>query len=169
MIIQVLVTLLSVGLSAFFYRCGGMSKNEKSCIPSFLRRSWIRDWILPTFSLIILFTWWKPTNNLYYLLFMPTYILNGLALSTYWGFVNKWLGKDKKDKYWLNWLLHGFFVGLSFFPFIWSGIKWYSVLINALVSGLLMMWISERSSKVFTEESGRGGISAISRLALLIK
>lgn len=168
MILKAILTLFSIAISGFLYRCGGMSVDEVSKIPKFLRKSWIRDWLIPAFSLIILFTWWKPNVWWGYLLILPTYILNGFALSSYWSWLTK-LWRNTKTKYWENWLLHGFFIGLSFFLFIGVGLKWYSILVNALLSGLLMMWISERSGKVFTEEFGRGAISTATRLVLLIK
>jgi hypothetical protein len=174
MFIKILLTLLSISLSGFFYRCGGLGsiteeeKKEEKWIPLFLRQSWIRDWVLPAFSLIILFTWWKPDSNYGYLLSIPSYGLMGGTLSTYWDKLTK-LWRGDESEYWENWFLHGFFVGLSFFPFIFAGIAWYNVLINALFSGLLMMWISERTGKATLEEFGRGGISAGTRLLLLIK
>ena len=174
MIQKVLFTLISVVLSGFFYHCGGLGstteeeKKEEPWIPLFLRHSWVRDWLLPAFSLIILFVWWKPNSNYGYLLSIPSYGLMGGALSTYWDKLTK-LWRKNESEYWENWFLHGFFVGLSFFPFIFAGIKWYSVLINALVSGLLMMWISVRTRRVFVEEFGRGVVSAGTRLLLLIK
>jgi hypothetical protein len=163
------LTLVFIVLSGLFYRFGGIGKEEQSWIPMFLRKSCLRDWILPLFSLGVLFTWWKPEYWQYYLLAIPSYLLNGFALSTYWGFLNKFLGKDKKDKFWWNWLLHGFFIGFSFFPFYWAGLTWYSIVLNSIISGGLMMWISERTNKVWIEECGRGVITTITRLILLIK
>jgi len=166
MIIQILLTLVLSCLSGLFYRFGGMGKEEQSWVPMFLRKSWIRDWVIPAFSLGVLFTWWKPSVWQGYLLSIPVYLLTGGALSTYWDWINKFFGDDEGEK-WYNWLLHGFFVGLAFFPFYWAGIHWWAILSNAVVSGLLMMWISERSSNVWIEECGRGFIATITRIFLL--
>ncbi len=152
------VTLILSILSGIFYKFGGTGKEEKSWIPMFLRKSWLRDWVIPMFSLAILFIWWKPNIWWGYLLSIPVYVFMGAALSTYWDWVT---GND-------NFMLHGFFVGISFFPFYWVGMHWYAILINALVSGILMWWLCVRTGNVWKEEFGRGFISAITRLFLII-
>jgi hypothetical protein len=156
--IKIGLTLLCAVLSGFFYHCGGLGKDksEEGWIPLFLRQSWMRDWVIPAFSLVILFTWWKPNVWWGYLLSIPAYGIMGGALSTYWD----WLcGED-------NFFIHGFFVGLSFFPFYWAGLHWYMILANAIVSGLLMWWLCVRTGKAWLEENGRGFIAAITRLLL---
>ena len=89
----------------------------------------------------------------------------GGFLTAYWDFVNPWFGKKEEDKYWWNWLLHGVFVGLgATLPFYWVGMAWWIILLNAIVSGVLMMVISEFSGNVFVEEIGRGFIATIVRV-----
>ena len=151
---KILITFIACCLSGIFYRFGGMDKPF---------RSWMRDWICPAFSLIVLFCWWRPAHWSGYLWSIPFYALCGGALSTYWDFINKWFGQSD-DKRWYNWFLHGFFVGFSAFVFIFAGLPWWSVVISSVLSGIFMMVISVVWSNVWIEEIGRGIISALCRL-----
>ena len=159
-LLPILFTLFCIVMSAFLYRFGGMSKEEAKQyhIPSFLANSWIRDWLCPLFNYLVLLTWWHPTHLIQYLWLIPAYGLTGGAFSTYWD----WL--FRKDTFWL----HGFMIGLASFPLYWAGIHWYAILANAIVSGVLMGWLCARTGNVWKEELGRGGISAITRLLLII-
>ena len=160
MFIKTIITLIVSLLSAYFYHCGGLGKttqvekNEDKWVPLFLRRSWVRDWICPLFSLIILFTWWKPNIWWGYLLSIPVYGLMGIAFSTYWDWING------KDLFWL----HGLFIGLSFFPFYFVGMKLWTILASSIISAILMGWLCDRTNKSWLEECGRGFISAITRV-----
>ena len=149
MIIKILLTVIFSCLSGLFYRFGGMDKPFKS---------WMRDWVVPIFSLGTLFILWQPNIWWGYLLSIPVYVLMALALSTYWD----WLFNED------NFFIHGFFVGVSFFPFCFVGLHWYAVLINAVISGLLMWWLCIRTGNVFKEEFGRGFIAAIIRVLLVL-
>ena len=160
------ITLIASLASGYLYHAGGLSKgSEDPWIPQFLRRSWVRDWLCPLFSLIVLFTWWRPEQAKFYLLASPSYILEAIAFSSYWSWLTC-LWRGDKDKYWENWFLHGFFVGASFFPFCWAGIAWYWLLASSIVSGLLMMWISCRTGKSWLEECGRGFVAAGAKIIL---
>jgi len=160
LLLSIFLTLVYIGITAFLYRCGGMSKEEAKQyhIPTFLAKSWIRDWLCTLFNYLVLLTWWQPNNPLKYLWFIPTYLLTGFAFSSYWSRLFK--GED-------NFFAHGLFLGLASFPLYWAGIHIYAILINAIFSSVLMGWLCLRTGNVFKEEFGRGGISAATRLLLL--
>ena len=161
MILQIILTLIWIAITAFLYRCGGMSKEEAKQyhIPTFLAKSWIRDWLCPLFNYLVLLTWWQPNTLLKYLWFIPTYLLTGLAFTTYWQKLFK--GVD-------NFFCHGFFIGLASFSLYWAGIHIYAILINAIFSSVLMGWLCKKYSSVWVEEGGRGMISSATRLLLLL-
>lgn len=175
MFIKTIITLIVSLLSAYFYHCGGLGKttqvekNEDKWVPLFLRMSWVRDWVCPLFSLIILFTWWKPNIWQGYLLSIPVYGLMGIAFSTYWDdSKNKFIDRINKVINWKypqdNFYLHGLFIGLSFFPFYFVGMKLWTILASSIISAILMGWLCDRTNKSWLEECGRGFISAITRV-----
>ena len=79
------------------------------------------------------------------------------SLTTYWGFVNKWLGKPTDTKYWWNWLLTGLGTGLAYLPLGCSEAFW----IRVGVLGIFTMIWSEMFNSVWTEEIGRGFLIVI--------
>jgi len=163
-LLKIVITLFVSSLSAICYHAGGLGKTTKEdkqedpWIPLFMRESWIRDWLCPLFSSIVLFNWWQPNVWWGYLLAIPSYGLMGGALSTYWDWITG------KDIFWI----HGFFVGLSFFPFYWAGMHWWAILINTVVSAILMGWLCARTKSATLEEMGRGFISAVTRILLVL-
>lgn len=158
MVIKIIISIISSILSSIAYRAGGMSKEEKHWIPRFMRKSWVRDWLCPACGLGVLLAWWQPNSALGWIMILPYYVLSGLALSTYWD----WLfGYD-------SFYLHGFMAGLAAFPLCWAGLHWWTILVNAIISGGLMGWLSVRTGNVNKEEYGRGAIFAITKLLLLI-
>jgi hypothetical protein len=78
----------------------------------------------------------------------------GGAFSTYWDWIN---GKD-------NFWLHGFFVGLSIFPFVFFGLAWWIVLLQAVVSAVAMGVWSLLIGTDYVEEMGRGAIATLIRI-----
>lgn len=156
--LKTMLTLLSIVSSAALYRAGGMSKEEKSWIPRFMRKSWVRDWLCPACGLGVLLSWWQPSSLIGWLMVLLYYCLSGAALSTYWDSV---FGYD-------NHYFHGFTAGLASFPLYWAGIHWYAVLISAIACGGLMGWLSAKTGNVNKEEYGRGAIFAATKLLLLI-
>ena len=144
-----LLTLLLILLSGLFYKFGGTGKPFKS---------WMRDWICPAFGFGSLLIWWHPTTVVGWLMFIPAYGLSGGALSTYWDFV---FGYD-------NFYAHGFMCGLASFPFIWAGIAWWTVLLSAVIGGLLMGLLCKIFSNVWVEEGGRGIIFAACKTLLKV-
>lgn len=140
------ISVLMAILSGLFYRFGGIGKPFKS---------WMRDWICPIFSLVTLLLWWQPNVWWGWFLIVPVYGLMGGAFSTYWD----WLfnGVD-------NFYCHGFFVGLSIFPFCFSGLAWWLVLIQAILTGISMgLWCAKFSND-WVEECGRGFFASIFRV-----
>ncbi len=164
MIIKLSFSFVASCVCAYLYHAGGLGraseeeKREDPWIPLFLRHSWVRDWICPLFSLIVLFTWWRPSAWWGYLLSLPSWILMAGALSTYWDFL---FGKD-------NFYAHGFGVGLAFFLFYWAGMHWWAIVANSLANCVLMGWLCARTAKVTKEELGRGFIAAVMRVILKI-
>lgn len=157
-ILKLAIGLLAACFSAIFYRAGGMGKEAETkptWIPIWLRHSWCRDWICPTFSLLTLLLFWQPQVWWGWLLLLLSYGLMGGAFSTYWDF----LFKDKDNFY-----MHGFMIGLSIFPLCFVGLAWWIVLIQAILSGLSMgLWCKYFGNDV-VEEMGRGFFSSIFRL-----
>ena len=157
MILLIALTLLLSLVSAVLYRAGGMSKNPETnpkWIPVWMRHSWMRDWVIPMFSIGSLLLW---KLSLFGWMIIPSYILMGAAFSTYWDWVPFNKGKD-------NFYMHGFFIGLSTFPFIFAGLAWWIPLAQALISGVAMgLWSAIIGNDV-AEEMGRGFVSTAVRM-----
>ena len=163
---MLLLIVLSSLIAGILYHAGGLAEgNEDTWIPQFLRHSWVRDWLCPIFSLIVLFTQFHPHVWYQYLLGIPAWVLMAIATSSCWSWLTQ-LWRGNKNKYAENWFLHGFFIGLAFFPFCWIGLSIGWLLINAFVSGALCTWVSVRTGKSLTEEIGRGFVITITRLFL---
>ena len=157
-----LIWLAVSGISATLYRVGGMSKDDEArpkWVPKWLRRSWVRDWLIPLVSLGYLLTLWGLQNSTGWLLLLPCILLNSGALSTYWD----WLFKEKDNFY-----MHGFMCSLALFPLYWAGIHWYAILIRAVVCALGMGVWSNIMDKDIIEEGGRGFIHTATIPLLLI-
>ncbi len=157
---KIILWLLASILSVILYRTGGMSKDDNArpeWIPKFMRRSWVRDWLIPFVSLGYLLTLWQPEYGIEWLFFLPCIVLTGLTLSTYWDWLFEY------DNYWFS----GFCVGLALSPLIFAGIHWYAILIRAVVLVLAWgVWCKIFGDDVI-EEMGRGGF-IIASLPLLI-
>jgi hypothetical protein len=135
-------------ISAFAYRCGGMSQDDNAnpkWMPKCLRRFWVRDWLCPLIALIALWClkgfhlayWWQ------YLIFWG---LGGMALSTYWD----WLfGFD-------NYFMHGFGCGLASIPLMWADVSLWGVLARIFACAVLMGGWSVLIKWDELEEEGRG-------------
>jgi len=141
-----LVILLSTIVSSVLYRAGGLAKDSPECpwIPKWMRKSWIRDWIIPMVCILAIWITCHIGISLWWLLF---YGLTGGALTTYWD----WLFKDK-DNFWFA----GFMVGIATFPLIFCGLHWYMVLARALVLAVLWGGWCAIFKNSTVEECGRG-------------
>jgi len=162
--LEIILILLLGSISAVLYRAGGMDKQTPYWIPVWLRQSWVRDWLCPACIFLALWIQGVPIWNWQTLL---AYGLTGGALSTYWGWLNPLFGKEKKDKYWWNWLISGCMVGLAAFPLLstcphlWAGF----VARIALLGVFWAIWC-EVVGNDHVEEFGRG--ASITTSVLLI-
>ena len=135
----IVIFILSV-LSACLYRAGGMSQEQESWIPKWLRHSWVRDWLCPICALTplaILHPSW---------LFILAYVALAGSLSTYWDFLFGF------DNFWFA----GFMCGIAAFMLIWCGYIWWLLLIRAFLLAILWGGISAASDNDFVEEYSRG-------------
>jgi len=156
--IKIGISVLVAILSALMYRAGGMGKEvtaKPTWMPQSLRHSWCRDWICPAFALITLLMFFQPNVWWGWLLAIPVYGLMGGAFSTYWDWA--FGGND-------NYYAHGFFVGLSIFPFCFVGLAWWIVAIQTILISVSMGLWSAKTDKDFVEEEGRGFFSSIFRI-----
>jgi len=123
-----------------------MSKDdtaEPKWIPKWMRKSWVRDWLIPMVCILAIWITCHIKINLWWLLFYP---LTAGALTTYWdslfGFDNFWFA--------------GFMVGVATFPLIFCGLHWYMVLARAVTLALLWGFWCEFLGNDVAEEMRRG-------------
>lgn len=145
----ILFILIACIVSAILYRAGGMGQEptaEPKWIPTWLRKSWVRDWLLPGVLLFSVFSFLGPFSWLFLGMCLLSYILSGAALSTYWD----WLfGYD-------NFYAHGFFCGLAGVPLIWAGVPWPLIVGRIVICTVGMGLWSKFAGKDYVEEMGRG-------------
>jgi len=155
-IVKIGIVIAAAFLSGILYRIGGKG--------GFAHAKAIRRFGCP---FVIYGYLWLIRGNLGLkgaILTVFAYILTTFSLSTY----HDYLAPDKTRENWLCWLMTGFVYGLAAFPFIWIGIHWYSVIIRAVVLAITIMWLRERTSKVFIEEFFSGAIFCLTIPILLI-
>lgn len=90
--------------------------------------------------------------------------LLALALSTY----HDYLAPDGSSENWLCWLVTGAVYALASFPLIWAGVHIYAIIGRTIALAILTMLVSERTGKVFIEETLRGGLIVATLPILLI-
>lgn len=147
--VRLTIGILACVISAILYQAGGMGKElteKPKWIPVWLRRSWVRDWLVPACVSFMLLSFWWPSSLLSWGLLLLSYILCGLALSTYYDTVFGF------DNYWF----HGFMIGLAAFPLFWGGIAWWLILSRAILLGALVGGWSTLIKVDWIEEMGRG-------------
>jgi hypothetical protein len=145
----VLILCVASVISAILYRAGGMGKEitaNPKWIPIWLRKSWVRDWLLPAVLLLPLLSFWRPSSLLDWALLLPYYGLSGGALSTYWDWA--FGGVD-------NFYAHGFFCGLAGFCLI-PFVPWWILTLRLIICTLGMGWWSAKEDIDYKEEFGRG-------------
>lgn len=120
--------------------------------------------ILCPLLFLALFCALKSPKFAYILPYLATFGLSTMALSTY----NDYLAPDGSSENWLCWLVTGLFYGLSALPLIWCGVHWYSIVARALFLAITIMWLRERTGKVFWEEIGSGFLYCASTPLLLL-
>ena len=155
---RILITLGLSIIGAILYRWGGQGKPFNTRY---------RDLGVPLCGIGILLTWWQPVNTLGWLMLIPHFGLAFASMTTYWDWLTKLWRKDESE-YWENWLLTGFFYGLSAFPLMWVNIHWYSIIIRAIILGILIMLIRENTKKDIIEEIGSGLVYLITIPLLFI-
>lgn len=125
----------------------------------------MRDWIIPPLAYGLLFYLKTPVDLIGWLMIIPAIALTGGALTTYWD--NLFGGVD-------NFYMHGAMVGLGAFPFIWSGVHWWTILVRLIIlggtMGALNIWINKTKikHKDWIEELFRGFIIMATIPLLLI-
>ena len=144
-----LIWLLASCLCGILYRLGGIGKPF---------RTWMRDWIIPLVAYGYLLTLWHPVSLIGWLMLVPAIALTGGALTTYW---DELFGYD-------NYWFHGFMIGLTSFPLLWSGIHLYAICIRAVLLAVLMGGWSKIFGNVWVEECGRGAFISATIPLLLI-
>lgn len=144
------LTLSCSLVTSILYHAGGLSQEEKYWIPSWLRHSWVRDWLCPLFCLLPFFihhpSW----------LFIPAYGLMGAAFSTYWDKL------FKNDNFWFA----GFMVGMAALPLVFCGLPWWMFIIRSLAIGIWWGFWSEVIGNDHLEEHGRGLIVGLATFIL---
>jgi hypothetical protein len=145
----VLILCVASAISACAYRAGGMSRDitaNPKWMPMFLRKSWVRDWLLPAVLLLLLSSFWRPCYLLDWVMLLPYYGLSGAALSTYWDWAFK--GKD-------NYYAHGFGCGLAGLCLI-TFVPWWILLMRLTICTVGMGWFSYIINFDELEEEVRG-------------
>lgn len=136
-------------ISSILYRAGGLSVSEPYWIPTWMRQSWVRDWLCPFFCLLPLFLE-RPSW-----LFILAYGAMGGAFSTYWRFKGK-----------ANFWLSGFMVALAAAPLIFCGFIWWRLAIRAIVLAVAWGAWSLLIGNDHWEEHGRGFLVPITDVIL---
>lgn len=114
-------------------------------MPMWLRKSWVRDWLLPLVFLLALFSFWRPSSLLDWAMLLPYYGLSGGALSTYWD----WLfGED-------SYYLHSFGCGLAGFCLI-TFVPWWILTLRLIICTVGMGYFSKIINSDELEEEIRG-------------
>jgi hypothetical protein len=147
--VKIAIWLLAICLSGILYRAGGQGKESTAnpkWMPIWLRKSWVRDWLLPALLLLPLLCFWQPSSLLSWALLLPYYGLSGGALSTYWDWTNK--GEA-------NFYLHGFACGLAGFCLI-TFVPWWVLTLRLIICTLGMGYFSKIIDFDELEEEIRG-------------
>ncbi len=144
----IIITLIAGIIGSILYRLGGSGKGTL----------W-RDIGCPLTALICLWVL-QGVNFAFWWAYLLTFALGWGAMTTYWNF-----GKDVK---WWNWILTGFFYGLSAFPLYWAGCHWWAIGIRTIVLAITIMISSELIGWDVLEEGGRGFLFTSSIILLMI-
>jgi hypothetical protein len=152
MVIKLIILLGLTYLAGWLYHTGG-DKNRQlwrcTCVP-----------IVQLLAMMLLFAGYLGMWQFWVASLISSALLAG-ALSTYWK-------KKGADALWWNWLLTGFGYAVSAFPYIFVCVHWYAWLSRCIVLSLAVMIWSVLVSRVSPEEGGRGGLTILSDLLLLI-
>lgn len=149
------MTILTLSiLSGILYRLGGIGKPY----PFWLREVGVMTCVALALLNIGSVNWWIiATMGLVY-----------LAQTTYFGFINPLFGKDKKDKYWWNWILVGIAFSLAVLPSVIVHSLWIGGLARLVVVTVFTAIWSEMIGEDWLEEFGRGAIQVATMPLLLL-
>lgn len=161
--VKILIWAIACAISAILYRAGGMGKEvtaKPTWMPMWLRKSWVRDWLLPAVLLLPLLCFWFPSSLLDWVMLLPYYLLSGGALSLYWDdSKNKLLNWICSKINWIypadNYFLHGLFCGLAGFCLI-TFVPWWIITLRLIICTLGMGIWSKYQNNDVKEEMGRG-------------
>ena len=123
----------------------------------------LRRLLCPLLALGLFFTLKTPQiRHIWaYLAFL---VLNYGALSTY----HDYLAPDGSSENWICWIMTGLCYGLAALPLIWCGVHWYLIIARAVILAITIMWLRERTGKVFKEEFFSGLLYTASLPILLL-
>lgn len=166
MVFQIIGTIILVVLAGLMYRFGGAAKTNNWY--SFLQNTKSRDFGVPTCCLLILWLWTGIDLNIWWAYFLSFGAFFG-AMTSYWGWVNKFLPvEDKKKEYWWNWVLTGFGYSLALLPWAIATQDWIGFAIRAgVLTTVFALWKTFTGNAVVSEV-GAGVITALSTLLVLI-
>ena len=98
---------------------------------------------------ILIFCLLNPPMQVWWYLIPLTIITQYACLSTYFKF-------SLPDVLWYHWIITGLIYGLSALPLLWCGASMVGFIIRTVILLIGVVWVSERSNKVFVEEIFRG-------------
>lgn len=153
-IFQILGTIILSAISGTTYRCGGAGGKY----PFWIREVGVTSCLILGLILLGYFHW---------TLILTAGAMYGIT-TTYFGFVNPWIGRKKDEKFWLNWLLVGIGFSIAILPIILVYHNWFGFGIRSAVCMFLVVAWSEANNNVVWEEFGRGAIPIITLPLLLL-
>lgn len=151
-------------LSGILYHIGGCGNDGIKTYPWLPKvlfgriNSKIRDWGCSIISLLFVSPHglsWQAVGA-----YISIFLLSWGALSTYW--------KKGADCKWYHWLLHGVAIGLAFLPATFIDLSLILIFSRAIILGVLMMWISQKTKNVAIEEIGRGALIILTEIIFLV-
>lgn len=170
MIYKIIGTLILTILGGFLYRCGGAGKSGKWY--DFLLNTKMRDFGLPTISvLLFLFLSWPDFNITHFSLIL-TWGLLFAAQTTYWK-------KKGTDARWYNWAMTGLAYSIAWILTVIAQnipghipnsfhVTWLGFLSRSIVCTALTVIVSELFGKVVYEENARGEVEIVTIPLLFI-
>lgn len=159
--VKIALVFLLAFIAGLFYRLGGSAKNGKW--NDFLKNTKTRDAGCPLLALIAL--WLLVGFQLsYWWAYLLTFGLSWGVMTTYFSF----LIKPEDDVTAIEWAVTGLFYGVAAFPLIWAGIHWYAIAGRSVALAVAIMWLRERTGKIFKEEKGSGVLYVLSTFILII-
>lgn len=139
MIVKIIIWLILSVTCGIAYHVAGKGGFPNAKLIRRLGCSLLALWLFLAFRGFTLRLWWA------YLAFL---ILNYGALTLY----HDYLAPDGTSENWLCWLATGATYGLAAFPLIWCGVHWYLIIARSIFLAISIMWLRERTGKVFAEE-----------------